>query len=658
MRNIILSVSLLIAVTFAHGISDDLSNVATQKAPQNENPENSPAEIIDDAVDGLSDWVSDESADEKLLELMSQGKYVRKSIMVLPALFWIGEGRPRLSKRQVNLIIESLRDSLSNMSRFDINPVPERANRRLFGRWNREFNPRANQEQRIALLGQLIGETLTPDLLGFMSGVMQERAEKNLTEDQMNSFMVDKAKESGVTAAELNLVLNSGYVAVPTMSYVAYGYDRDNNVNATLQGGLILYKVRVSKERAWLEEYATILRVGQKIKEDQYSLAEILTFPSDWKTFSREKITFNLAVRDFAQSVAQDVRDQRDFRLLTQMSWAEGKQYHLPFSAGEIQEVKMDKFFETVEQVEDDRGNIVESVTGWGYVYKGDNFKYPIRKLDENIDEYTWQAYAPKGEPMAGSVAREYSRVPVGVDFCGGVSFTGVEITAGRLMSRGRQVSYKNNADPNASSTINTEATYMGFQTSLSPLFNVSQLSMRININLTLADINREEELYLSLGNGADPIEYMMFYNIGFGLQKKWWLGRWIPRLGLDFVIGDLFLYGNTGPMVDALVMGAKSDLALEFAFSPNIRLGAFVGGNFTTTFRTWDAKLGDRKLESFSPDAIGGNVQLLPLSYHFGINLMVNSWPLRKLWDNIMSSSTSGVSGVVRNLQLRPIYY
>lgn len=624
----------------------------------------SPAEIANAEMEGLGEWLSDTEAQNRAMELMQQGKYVRKSLMVVPMLFWMGEGYDQVRLRHRPAMISALRDSLSHMSRFDINPLSSRSYWGFRDAWYAENGEGQNAKGREATLARLINEKLTPDMLGGMAAMMKQRAEQNLTEDQQNSFMVDKAKESGITAAELNLVLNSGYVVVPTAHFVAFGYDKEGNIQATVKGGLNLYRVVVNKDNISLELRQAIVRVGDAMIDAKgYDPLIKATLPAAWRVLSDEDLCMAFALDKMYNSAMQDMRDIKEFRLLSQMTSTKGSTYEAPFGAGEIKEVVMDKFFEHVEQVEGKDGKIEDAVTGWGFAKKPVNFKVPV-KIDSNVTEYIWEGYAAKGEIMSGVVTREYSRLPVDVDFRAGFATMGLDIPASTFGDLFAAVD-EDGLQLVAPLTVTAAGAFFQLtsQISLAPWTGISQLMLRVSATAKGA-MFADSTLYFSPGSGVYELSGFSQVDGSIGVGKKWWFGRFVPGVAVEGFYGlahltgegdDGFGFTSEVDLKDE-VFGVRASANLEYAFTPNFRLGITGGAAVAINSGAWKYTVDDGAetdlSEVFSDDAPTIN----PVGIEAGAYLSFNLWPLRKVYDAVMQSSTSGLAGAVMQADLRPI--
>jgi|GEM_PF-4840069 len=639
---------LILALAVAHvsaapAQNSDLSSVpATAPAFVETTP--APAAQANAALDGLGDNLDDKAAQERMLELMQQGKYVRKSLLITPTLFWIGDGQGEA--RDNNRIVTALRDSLKHMARFDINTVPDQAFAGMRSAWQAQGTQGAGAQRELAL-SSLVETTLGPALLGSMMGPLKERAERNLTEAESNSFMVDKAKESGISAVEMNLVLNSGFIVVPVLQFsVSTASDKLRVV--MMKGGLVLYQVKVSRDRIWLEKRATLIRNGQAMTgRDGYSIMERAMMPADQRLLPTQELMVRRSMDEMIGAVMQDLRDLNDFRLLAQITSGEGSTFQAPFMPSEIKDVTQDKFFEQVEQVQGKDGAVTEEVTGWGFVRTPINFKTPVKILDTNITEYIWEGYLPSGKAQAFSNLREYSRIFADMDFRGGVGTVSLTVPAST-----NQIFKTASKTPGEEFTVGGNGLFLQNSLLFGPI-GFSQLHFRLNTTYKLYSLDSGALSAKYYGNNMINFTGMATYDVGLGLEKKWWIGRFVPNLGADVRFGEMGIYGEYGSGIFTSTLdlydyyiGARATAGLEFAFTPNVRLGVSAAGLWNAGFGSWSTKDSEGNTDATYTSALESDTpSITPTGIEMGAYLMVNLWPLQKLKDVIMSGMTSAIA-------------
>jgi hypothetical protein len=316
----------------------------------------------------------------------------------------------------------------------------------------------------------------------------------------------------------------------------------------------------------------------------------------------------------------------------------------------------MDKFFEQVEQVQDKDGSIKEDVSGWGFVYKPVNFQYPVNKIDTNISEYIWQGYAAKGSVMSGIVTREYSRVPIDWELHVGTASLGLDVPAdgmGGIFTT-----------PGATGKFSITGMGLNAGTKLlyDPMFGVSQLHLTLSGNFRYVGF-KSGDLFGEQVGSAVSYSGMMAYDVGLGLQKKWWLGQLVPTLGAEALFGKTMVFGTfsdssifsstTDASMSDYYTGARAYAGFEFAFTPNIRLGVTGQVEYNVNLGMWTYE-SDGSSVQFPTGVTSASMSAL--GYGGSVNLMVNTWPLTKIKDAVMGASTTGAAGAIRQGSLIPL--
>ena len=144
------------------------------------------------------------------------GRYTRKSISYVDILLVTKKGIS-LSDRNEKYFLSAIHDGIK-IARFDYNPLPDMVQ----SSFRRRLSRRSYSESEI---GELINETIAPELIKILDVQKEIRARNLVTEVQKNSFIVLKAKEMGITAAQLQQVMNSSYLYIPFLSH--YKKERD-----------------------------------------------------------------------------------------------------------------------------------------------------------------------------------------------------------------------------------------------------------------------------------------------------------------------------------------------------------------------------------------------------------------------------------------------
>jgi hypothetical protein len=197
--------------------------------PQNEVTENLPEQ--NSAIKStLSDspTINAEEAEKKAEEMSTAGQYARKSLMIVPRVVMIGSFVSNPQQEHCRRIIESIQQIINSYSRFDVNEIPTYYYREFDESLGALKKSPKTEKELYSALENSFQKTIAPRVIESIDMVKEERAKHLLNEQQLNSFITDKAKESGISSAELSLVLNSGYVILPMLKRYVYGINTKN----------------------------------------------------------------------------------------------------------------------------------------------------------------------------------------------------------------------------------------------------------------------------------------------------------------------------------------------------------------------------------------------------------------------------------------------
>lgn len=304
----------------------------------------------------------------------SSAGYTRKSISHPTSILTIGD--IRLSKNEETLFANAINTGIQ-IARFDYNPLPENI--------QTSFRTALSQDMHITEdeLEAHISATLVPEIINILDIQKEIRAKDLLTDAQRNSFITLKAKESGITARQLEQVMNSAYLYIPFISkYSSSKNDDKEEVEVSLAGGLLWYHVtagdnpRIDKiTRLSSEASATVdtddsyTALGRKLSPKEYAFwSAANTLAMNLEVLTREMDIFKLS--------APIVEIQRR-KIRFPLGAAEGIHLDDPFFVGEWYESDADNVsfrksgFVRVSTVADNRssgGQLSEAVA----IKKGD----------------------------------------------------------------------------------------------------------------------------------------------------------------------------------------------------------------------------------------------------------------------------------------------
>jgi len=188
------------------------------------------------------------------LDAQPPGGYSRKSISRTTTLLTIGG--VSLSAGEESRFIDVINTAVQ-IPRFDYNPLPDKI--------QASFKQRLSQHKNIneSDLVSVINETLVPEIINVLNIQKEIRAQNLVSETQRNSFIVLKAKESGVTAEQLEQIMNSSFIYVPFISsYKAENNKEKKEVSVSLSGGLLWFHV-IAGDEPRVDKIATLTSEGQ-----------------------------------------------------------------------------------------------------------------------------------------------------------------------------------------------------------------------------------------------------------------------------------------------------------------------------------------------------------------------------------------------------------
>ena len=336
-------------------------------------------------------------------------KYERKSIAFVDDLVYVNSTKGLPSNLEVTY--RSIVSNQIRMKRFDYNPIPESVLRKF---QSKARNRRMNMEE----LEDLLDETIVPEIIKILDIKKEMRAQNLVTETQKNSFITQKARESGITADQLEQVMNSSYLFVPFIDKYDVSVDsEEDQLNLSMSGGLIWYHV-ISDGQSGLEKIAVV--------NSRASASE------DTEDQSRERAR-NEALKSAASIMGLNLktrtRELDMFKLLAPIAEVDGG--NVKFPLGENEGIKLDQPYFVGEWRMNNQGE--------SKFYK-DGFARVGSVADENTNRpYMSSAWAiKKGDWARGMTIMEHPRLgidlsiktrvfPVNVD--SGL-FAGDEITA------------------------------------------------------------------------------------------------------------------------------------------------------------------------------------------------------------------------------------
>ncbi len=230
----------------------------------------------------------------------------------------------------------------------------------------------------------VIEKTLAPKLLELLDMNKELLSKQNLSESERNTFLATKAQSAGLSASQLEAILNSGFFYVPYVEYYARSTsrgERDIKNDAgkvirkqkyttythALKTGLLWYSMKVDRSNA-----PSITFVGAangwdggaiERSEDQ---DDGVNGSADWDVFAS-------VVNISAVNVNNATKKLEEFKLTGGVTETAGLGVNL--NLGSREGVRMDDSYWVEEMVEDEAGNVKKERRGFVKVRKVGNNK-------------------------------------------------------------------------------------------------------------------------------------------------------------------------------------------------------------------------------------------------------------------------------------------
>lgn len=145
-----------------------------------------------------------------------------------------------ISNSTIDLTKTKLKQALF-LERFDYNNLPQNLQAKADAAIAGLSNPTPEQ------IGNALKDVFLPELVKILSINRELRTKTFVDQQERINFLTTKAKESGITADDLEKVMNAGYLFIPFItSYTrnVQGYRIDVNI----EGGIIWYNISATSD--------------------------------------------------------------------------------------------------------------------------------------------------------------------------------------------------------------------------------------------------------------------------------------------------------------------------------------------------------------------------------------------------------------------------
>ncbi|MCL1946245.1 MAG: hypothetical protein FWF51_03705 [Chitinivibrionia bacterium] len=458
------------------------------------------------------------------------GAYSRSSVTFLDVPGYINYNLD--DPRWAAYLVKSIQDTV-RMARFDYNIISRRA-----------VDKFVNMSNRMPI-EERMNATIVPVILRAVDAQKEIRAQNLLSQQQKNSFITDKAKELGITEAELNAVMNSAYIFIPVYAGHEEGKNDKGEFVIKLTAGGYWWKIDNEGQEPTAKIIATIQRTRTGVDANK-----------------------NKAFQDAVDLIAMDVqvatRSIPAFQLSAQIVSKSPR--YVEMSIGKNEGVVIDDKYRVFESREDGAGNVTEKRRGW----------VMVNKIKTDTEESKSQAQIITGVPYVGATVREIPHLPFDVAIMGvAVPYS---IEDGGINGGGLQ--FKD---------VKIEDYMYGPRIKISG--NMANMLKETGFPVPQLWLNISGEYLFGCASGSTDIgdiKNAQSFGGELSFTKKLYIRRFVlaPEIGAGFkkVIlktGEIkYLTYDVEYGYAQYTIGGIANLGVEFAVSPLANIGAYAGLN------------------------------------------------------------------------------
>jgi len=396
------------------------------------------------------------------------------------------------------------------LARFDYNNLPQTLQAKADAAMVGLSNPTPER------LGKALEDILVPEIVKILSINRELRTKEFVDQQERINFLTTKAKETGITADDLEKVMNAAYLFIPFITSYrrkVEGY----RIEINIEGGIIWYHISTQSDLPRLvplvqkssSAFGTAI-LGKKYHEYMWGGEELTA--EEFATLS--------AVQAYVKNLQTLTREIPEFRLSAEIVSAYGGK--IAFKLGTKEGLKIDDKLDVVEFFEDNSGIPRAKSVGSALVTKVANNK----DTTKTIRYSEARSFIGRAEP--GMLVLERPRLPIDLGF--------------------RFVSFPLKQNDNQIQNFGGE---LSLDFNISNLFKVPHFYLPLSVGYGFPSISNADR----------------YFEFGLGLLKKFYL----PRFGFGPLIKGKLAGINTQ---EAGFCAEFSGIG-EFYITPDFSFGA-----------------------------------------------------------------------------------
>ncbi len=505
------------------------------------------------------------------------GKYTRKSISYVNAL--LATKDLKLPSSQQNYLLDAIHTGI-RIARFDYNSLPENTQRTF----KKQLSYRNLLSEKD--IQALVNETIVPEIIKILDVNKEMRAQSLVGETQRNSFIALKAKEIGITARQLEQVMNSSYLYIPFIDKYRVKKDSDKEkISVHIGGGLLWYHI-IAGEKPHVEKFAKISSEGMSgaDTEDDYSI--------DGERVSAKEYAFRNAAHTLAMNLEIKTRELDMFKLKAPIANIQRRKIWFPL--GRAEGIKLDDPFFVGEWVEKSSGKIRFQKSGFVRVSTVLDNRSSSGQLSQAIA-------IKKDDWVKGMMVVEHPRL--GIDIAIKPRWFTMNIDEGVVFN-------------------SEKGFYIYFDD-----YAGGAVGIDLDLQWNIAQLTKKRQSFLVLGGsgGVVPVKSRIYdswldifadwpteswiagiYYGHVGYLKKFYLGPFAVHgeglFGLqtlsiwDYKSGDD--YNGETITISNKTVGLRVNLGLEYAVNIDWNIGMFAGFNVFPPIDWWTVKYDEKEVD------------------------------------------------------------
>jgi hypothetical protein len=517
-----------------------------------------------------------------------------------------------------------------NFARFNYAPLPDTVTATFSHEVGNVSRPTPE------IIRPIMDKTLAPQLMQILDVNKELMSKQNLSEAERNTFLATKAQAAGLSASQLEAILNSGFFYIPYADSYRRSVERGFREVKNDKGKVI--------RRIPLTEYAHSLQLGllwYKLNVDRNNKASVVFVGAaqGWKgepivrsethedeTLEGNKIdddgtkdynAFKAAVDVSCFNIQLETKKMEAFRLIGEIS--EATFFGVTLNLGNKEGVGLDDTYWVEEFEESATGEIVKNKRGF----------VKIREVGDNKRDETATSYAQTITGSDYSQGLSLTELPL-LGINGLVGFGTFPVTISPIV---KTKDFMKEA-PNFYAKINSESNSaygatLSFQTDLANTAKISEFWAHVGGAIGVTSIDGKIFAY----SGADSIDIgaSLTGYVNLGLIKKFYFRRFglIFQADAKYAMTYISVSGrdNATYKLTNGSLGLDGRAGLEIYLTPALSFGGCAEYNVFGVSNSWSAVVTDKdNKETKNSDAAGPDVNYSGLGVYAWINYSLPS--------------------------------